>query len=386
MLNQEINLHIQQILSGEIEKETIAEWYQRFIANEPQVLANISKQQELIAKVHEIYNKRFDMEARLHEQYVEMSKEVQVEGLFEEGQPLFHTMLQTEEQWINETAPAQEALTKMKASKYNSEIADLEQNLENVIYKGFIAKLELEENVIDTRKRLFSDQYNQRLEELAREGILLYDVDYPIYPLLDESVTIEDILDSFVVNNYFAVKDMFGKMLEDDDSSLPINLQRKRVDLKCAIIALENGELRSSARNLFALLEGEHKDCASIWDNYFKLLAGVRKGKERSEEITKIVQLMNDDYYRKVWDIVDSLYKRITSNSKDALINRNAITHGDYKSDQMDITAYDVIKLFTLYCNLRMINSRLTEHSDMLKNILLYGTTSIAQDLKKNKQ
>lgn len=382
---QEINLHISKILSGEIQRETVVDWFPRFVGNSPQIAANMEMQQELIAKYHMITDERFKLEDRLYNLYAAMLKEVQVEGMYNEELPQYENLSQIAEAWKNDTEQSQIILDKMKKSKVNDEIVDLEQKIQNAIFKGYIAILELEENVQTTRNKLFSDQYNQRVDELAWNGIFLYDLDYPIYPLIDEAMTNEDVLDSFVVKNFFAVKDMFGKMLEADESTLSVKLQRKIIDLKCAIIALENGELRSAARNLFALLEGEHKDCASLWDNYFKLSAKVKKGKERSQEISDIIKLMNHERYGKIWNIIDAVYKSITNNSKDSFINRNAIMHGDYDSDIMDITGYDVIKLFTLYSNLRMISCGLTEYTDMLKNILQYGTIYVAQDLKKKK-
>lgn len=385
ILRESINQHIQKILSGEIKKESVIDWNQRYIGKSPQVQKNIVKRQELIMKSDILISKRFEMEARLHELNDEMCKEVKVEGLSHEKRPLFQLLLHAQKQWVEETPQVKDALAQMEKFKGYNEIAELVQKVENVIFEAYIVRLELDENITNMRDNLFSDEYNKRLEELAWKGIFLYDMDLPIYPLLDESVTDEDILDSLVMYNFFGVKDMFGKMLVEDKSTLPVKLQRKIEDLKGAIITLENGELRSSARNIFALLEGEHKDCASIWDDYFKLSADVRKGKERSEEISRIIQLMNLDYYQKMWNIVDQVYKSITSNSKDAFFNRNSIIHGDYDSDQMDITAYDVIKLFTLYCNLRIISCKLAEYSDMLENILLYWTTSVAQDLKKKK-
>ena len=382
---QKINLHISKILSGEIQKETVVDWFPRFVGNSPQIAANMGKQQELAAKYRKAVKERFELEERVRELYSVMEKEVQVEVMYDEGLPKFDNFLQLVEEWKNGSERAQKILEQMKKSKVYKETAELEPQIENAIFKSFIAKLELDENVQTTRNKLFSDEYNQRLDELAKEGIFLYDLDYPIYPLIDEDMTNEDVLDSFVVKNFLAVKDMFGKLLEEDESTLPVNLQRKILDLKCAIIALENGELCSAARNLFALLEGEHKDCARLWDNYFKMSADVKKGKERSQEISKIIQLMNHERYSKIWNVVDAVYKSITSNSKEAFINRNAIMHGDYDSDMMDIIGYDVIKLFTLYCDMRMIHSKVAEYSDMLKKILQYGTISIAQDLKNKK-
>jgi hypothetical protein len=384
---KEINSHIHKILTGEIKKNTIDEWNDRFLENNPHLNDSMAKQLELVSKYREITDKRFELEDRVHKLYAVMIKEAQLEGVYtyDENLPQFYKLLQIQKDWINDIEQAQDILVHMKKSKVNDEIVVLEREIENTIFKSYIAKLDLEEYVQSTRNNIFSDEYNQRLNELAREGIFLYDMPLPIYPLLDESVTVEDILDSFVMNKYLEIKKMFGNMLEADESTLPVKLQRKIIDLKCAIIALENGELRSAARNLFALLEGEHKDCASLWDNYFKLSAKVKKGKERSQEISDIIKLMNHERYGKIWNIIDAVYKSITNNSKDSFINRNAIMHGDYDSDIMDITGYDVIKLFTLYCNLRMISCGLAEYTDMLKNILQYGTIYVAQDLKKKK-
>ena len=347
----------------------------------PVVLDMIEAKNQVLIKRDALLEKRLEIEQRLYDLYSRMCKDGEIgEISFSTDNSVYDSLQAACFNWLTDSEEATDLRHRLKSSVYNDEIAILENECAHVIFEGMTADLELHVITEESREQLFSEKYRMKMQEYAQQGILLYDIDIPMYPLLDPEITEADILDSFLIDDCASLKDMFGKMLVEEN--LPIKLARKVEDLKCAIIALENGEYRSSARNLFALLEGEHKDCASVWDGYFKKLAGIKKGKARSEEIQKYVEGMNCDYYKKVWNDVDQLYKQTTAEAQGAIVNRNAIIHGDYDSEKIDITAHDVIKLMLLYCNMRIISCQVATHTDMLQQLINYGIVIEVQHLK----
>lgn len=357
--------------------------YENNLMGSPELLEELERQNQIQTKRDSLFEQRFQIEERLFTLYSILEAEsVSGAGLCAEDDAKFNNLLSVMTHWINDTPESVEIRNKLKSSKYSADIIELEQKCENIIFEEFMAEMELDEAIEESRDRLFSKEYKNKMREYAEQGILLYDINVPLYPILDDEITSEDILDSFLTNECSSLHIVFGKMLVEQE--LPVKLRQKVDDLKCAIIALVNGELRSSARNLFALLEGEHKDCASAWDNYFKVAAEVKKGKARSEEITRLTKMMNHDYYKMVWNIVDLMYKSVTSNSSEILINRNAIIHGDYGSDKMDISEHDVVKLMLLYCNMRVISCKIQAYTDMLQNVLNYGIIIVTQELNKS--
>ena len=74
----------------------------------------------------------------------------------------------------------------------------------------------------------------------------------------------------------------------------------------------------------------------------------------------------------------------IDSEKVESFIDRNAIIHGDYYSDLLDITQYDVIKLMLLYLNMRMISDHIQHYCEMLRECINYTEVFFAQKAKES--
>ncbi|MBO6284914.1 MAG: hypothetical protein J6O18_01195 [Bacilli bacterium] len=120
-------------------------------------------------------------------------------------------------------------------------------------------------------------------------------------------------------------------------------------------------------------------------DNYFTLDTQKRNGKMRSERIKQILDGFREQrYFVDVWNIINPLYKDILDSKVESFVDRNAIIHGDYYSEKLDIGEKDVVKLLLLFMNMRMVSDRIQNYCEMLRFTLHYAEIHAARQLKKN--
>lgn len=112
------------------------------------------------------------------------------------------------------------------------------------------------------------------MDEYADQGILLYFLETPDIPILDEKITKEDVLDSLLIGDCYALKILFYTFV-----SLPNptpSMKKKIDDIMVSVNNLNDGYYRSAARNIFALLESEHKNIANSLEGFLKKKRSIK--------------------------------------------------------------------------------------------------------------
>lgn len=225
------------------------------------------------------------------------------------------------------------------------------------------------------------------MAEYADKGVLLYYLETPDLPILDSKVTIEDVLESLLVNDCSGIRILFSPLMQMENPG--ISMKRKQEDIGITIELIADGYYRSAARNLFALLDSEHKKAANTYEGIIKRRHEYKKGIQRSQKISKLVKSLDDSWMDIAWEKINRYYAKIVStNPVEGVIHRNSIVHGDYDSELIDVDIYSAIKLMLLYLNLRIIADYFSNKAEMLENLLLYLPSIILylQDLPDSKR
>lgn len=263
----------------------------------------------------------------------------------------------------------------MLKNKLNSEIA-------KASYDYFVAFTNLNDKINKDREELFSAEYKEKLAVLADEGVILYFLETPDLPLLEDKYDGKFLLDTFYCNDCLAIKTMLQGFFMDNPSP---SMKRKADDLFITVELLNSGYYRSAARNLFALLDSEHKKAADAFEGYFEKRKKYGKGHLRAEKISGLVEKLNVDWEIAAWEKVNKYYQKVTStNPVNGVIHRNSIVHGDYYNSLLDIDKYDVIKLFLLWLNMRLIADLICNIDEMYDLFLQYLPGYILNKLQKN--
>ncbi len=275
-------------------------------------------------------------------------------------------------------------------SEQMKEIPELQENqklqaeLGIATYNYFNAVYVLNKKIDSDRKKFFSKKYIEKMDEYADKGLLLYFLETPDIDLLDEELTENLLIDTYLYNDCFGFKIMLERYVNIPDLS-PI-MRRKGEDLVVAINLINDGCYRSAARNIFALLESEHKRCADAFEGYFTKKKEYRKGHERADKIKKLLDKISIEWEQHSWEKINNYYKKIFSNNKmEGICFRNGIVHGDYPENAIDTNAEEVGKLVLLWLNLRLLADSLSILEDGYNSVLSYITGwAIDQESKKS--
>lgn len=190
-------------------------------------------------------------------------------------------------------------------SRYLKEIPELveagrkEQELEEKFFYYALSHLKFDKAINDSKKELFSEEYLNKMDEYADQGILLYFLETPDIPILDEKITKEDVLDSLLIGDCYALKILFYTFV-----SLPNptpSMKKKIDDIMVSVNNLNDGYYRSAARNIFALLESEHKNIANSLEGFFEKEKKYKNGKQRSLKIDELVKLSDMPRIKENW-------------------------------------------------------------------------------------
>lgn len=231
----------------------------------------------------------------------------------------------------------------------------------------------LNKKIDSDRKKFFSKKYIEKMDEYADKGLLLYFLETPDIDLLDEELTENFLIDTYLYNDCLGFKIMLDRYVSIPNPS-PI-MRRKSEDIIVAINLLNEGCYRSTARNIFALLESEHKRCANAFEGYFTKKKEYRKGHERANKIKDLLDKISIEWEQHSWEKINNYYKRIFANNKiENVCFRNGIVHGDYSEDAIDTNAVEVGKLFLLWLNLRLLADSLSILEDGYNSVLSYLT------------
>ena len=268
----------------------------------------------------------------------------------------------------NINSPMRNITISMKKIPEFIECEKLNVDVAKAHFDFFCANDELNRRINSDRETLFSNKYRERMRQLADDGVLLYFLETPDLPLLEDEFTADYILKSFSFSDYLSARELLSSFYQTPDPGVP--LQRKLEDAHAALEMMFNGCYRSAARNWFALIEHEHKRCADTLEGYWEAKKEYKNGGQRSKKIYEIIEGMMGDWEQEAWGKIDMFYKKLTAKQKsnEVALNRNPIIHGDYYSDSIDVSQNDSIRLFLLWINLRTITDHLAFFEDFMRN------------------
>lgn len=167
------------------------------------------------------------------------------------------------------TAPIHDITAAMKTIPEFSQREKLDVEVGKAYFEFFCANDALNRRIDSDRSILFTPPYRERTRQLADDGVLLYFLETPDLPLLEEECTSDYILESFSFADYLGARELLSTFYQVPNPGIP--LQRKLEDAQASLEMMYNSCYRSAARNWFALIEHEHKRCADILEGYWKL-------------------------------------------------------------------------------------------------------------------
>lgn len=269
----------------------------------------------------------------------------------------------------NKASSYQDVSAKMKTIPELNESAKLNEPLGKAFYEFFVALGNLNNRINSDREKLFSPKYREKMRKLADEGVFMYFLETPDFPLLTAECDATYVLESFSFGEYMSAKELFSSFTRIENPGKP--LVRKINDAHDALEMMYNGCFRGAARNWFALIEHEHKRCAETLEGFWEKKKTYKNGKQRSGKIAKLIDEIDNPWAREAWEKIDTYYQKILARTdgNNDVINRNSIIHGDYNDDSMDITENDTIKLFLLWINLRLIADDFSYKEKQIENI-----------------
>lgn len=246
----------------------------------------------------------------------------------------------------------------------------------------FFVLCALHSKINEDRKRFFSEEYLAKMDELADDGIMMYFLEMPTFPLLDDKCDANQVLDSFIFGDYMSTKvllEVFFTMAMPGDS-----MKRKQEDLDSAVCNMMSGYQRTAARNWFSLLESEHKKCAEVLEGFWQKAKVFKRGIQRSKKIQELFDKAIDvEWEQRAWKKLDAYYQKMVGKEVEGVVNRNSLVHGDYNSTSMDITDRDVIKIMLMWLNMRLISDYFCYIEEMIENriTLIPYLCTLSEDL-----
>ena len=234
-------------------------------------------------------------------------------------------------------------------------------------FEYFIALSALNSEINKNKKHFFSKEYLTKMDELADNGIMMYFLEMPIFPLLDIGCDVNQVLDSFIFDDYVSTKELLEAFFTVQMPGK--SMQRKQEDVESAVCNMMSGFQRTAARNWFALLESEHKKCADAFEGFWEKAREFKKGAQRSRKIQELFDKAIDvEWEQRAWKKIDAYYQKMVGKEVKGIVNRNALVHGDYNSVSMDITDRDVVKIMLMWLNMRMISDHFCYIEEMFEN------------------
>ena len=359
------------------------EMYCKFIIKQQKVLTDeikeaIKDQTRLSEIAHEMQDIRDDLEeksknlivsgfAKLKEKYPD------IESKLSQKETTIEAMRWSLNEFINKSENYLYVSERMKEIQEFQENLNLQDELGSATYNYFNAIYALNKKIDSDRKKFFSKKYIEKMDEYADKGLLLYFFETPDIDLLDEELTDNFLIGTYLYNDCYDLRIMLDRYV-----SIPITspiMRRKSEDIIVAINLLNAGCYRSAARNIFALLESEHKRCANAFEGYFTKKKEYKKGHERANKIKDLLDKISIEWEQHSWEKINNYYKKIFANDKmDGVCFRNGIVHGDYTEDAIDTNAEEVGKLVLLWLNLRLLADSLSILEDGYKSALSYLT------------
>lgn len=255
----------------------------------------------------------------------------------------------------------------MKTIPQLARAEEMNVDIGRACFEYFLALSNLTSKISQDRKQFFSSEYLSKMDALADEGVMMYFLETPDFPILNEECDANYILDSFIFGDYMSAKallESFFNMSQVGDS-----MRRKQEDIESAICNMMSGYQRTAARNWFSLLESEHKKCADAFEGFWEKTRIFKNGFQRSKKIQELLDNAIDvEWESKAWKKIDAYYQKISGKPIEGVINRNALIHGDYNSNTMDVSSRDAVKIMLMWVNLRLIADHFCNIEELYEN------------------
>jgi len=233
----------------------------------------------------------------------------------------------------------------------------------------------------DDNKKVFGPfAIDRNLQALYKNGVAIdlsqreyelicYFLETPDFPLLSEECDANYVLDSFIFGEYMSAKTLLESFFTISMPGEP--LRRKQEDIDSAMCNMLSGFQRTAARNWFSLLESEHKRCANVLEGFWEKAREFKNGFQRSKKIQELFDRAIDvEWELRAWNKIDIYYQKMVGKVQPGVVNRNALIHGDYEDDVMDITDRDVIKIMLMWINMRLIADHFCYIEELFENRL----------------
>lgn len=234
-------------------------------------------------------------------------------------------------------------------------------------FEFFVALSNLNAKIANDRKTFFSEEYMSKMDSLADEGVMMYFLETPDFPLLSEECDANYVLDSFIFGDYMCSKVLLESFFT---VSMPgESMRRKQEDIDSAMCNMLSGYQRTAARNWFSLLESEHKKCAEVLEGFWEKAKEFKNGFQRSQKIQELFDRAVDvEWENRAWKKIDVYYQKMVGKPQVGVINRNALIHGDYNNDSIDVSERDVIKIMLMWVNMRLIADHFCYIEELFEN------------------
>ena len=231
----------------------------------------------------------------------------------------------------------------------------------------FVALSNLNAKIANDRKTFFSEEYMSKMDSLADEGVMMYFLETPDFPLLSEECDVNYVLDSFIFGDYMSSKALLESFFT---MSMPgESMRRKQEDIDSAMCNMLSGYQRTAARNWFALLESEHKKCAEVLEGFWDKAREFKNGFQRSQKIQELFDRAVDvEWEIRAWRKIDAYYQKMIGKPQVGVVNRNALIHGDYNNASIDVSERDVIKIMLMWVNMRLIADHFCYIEELFEN------------------
>ena len=231
----------------------------------------------------------------------------------------------------------------------------------------FVALSNLNAKIANDRKTFFSEEYMSKMDSLADEGVMMYFLETPDFPLLSEECDANYVLDSFIFGDYMSSKVLLESFFT---MSMPgESMRRKQEDIDSAMCNMLSGYQRTAARNWFSLLESEHKKCAEVLEGFWEKAREFKNGFQRSQKIQELFDRVVDvEWENRAWKKIDAYYQKMVGKPQVGVINQNALIHGDYNNDSIDVSERDVIKIMLMWVNMRLIADHFSYIEEFFEN------------------
>ena len=246
---------------------------------------------ELEEKYRTIFKQGVDL---LFEQHPELRDELPKE------EPKAAQILAIADSLKDEESGCKRITKAMKTIPQLVEAENMNAEIGKACLEYFFVLCALHSKINEDRKRFFSEEYLAKMDELADDGIMMYFLEMPTFPLLDDKCDANQVLDSFIFGDYMSTKvllEAFFTMAMPGDS-----MRRKQEDLDSAVCNMMSGYQRTAARNWFSLLESEHKKCAEVLEGFWDKSREFKKGIQRSRKIQELFDKAIDvEWEQRAW-------------------------------------------------------------------------------------